>query len=87
MVFILICCVYDLTALFDFEHRLHGLGASVRFCQKSQRFWKLGLNIMFYVYSFEKMVDCFKKCVLAIEKNVKHFGTRNCPKIDKLSDL
>ena len=23
------CCVYDLKALFDFEHRLNGLGASV----------------------------------------------------------
>ena len=30
-VYILICCVYDQKTLFDFEHRLNGLGASVRF--------------------------------------------------------
>ena len=28
-VYILICCVYDLKALFDFEHKLNGLGAGV----------------------------------------------------------
>ena len=29
----------------------------------------MSLNIWFCVYSFDKMVDCFKKCVLAIMKN------------------
>ena len=53
------CVVYN-------NFRLNGLGASVWFCQKSQRFWKFSLKIWFCVYSFEKMGDRFKKSVLTI---------------------
>ena len=77
------CFSIDLLCLWSesivwFWTQVKWFGASVRFCQKGQRFWKLSLKMCFCFYSFGKIDVCFKKCVLTIvKKNCNPYTIHN----------